>query len=39
MMGDLTFMVNGNMCISIVDDDLMCRIDPDVYESDLRRKG
>ena len=39
MMGGLTFMVNGKMCIGILNDDLMCRIDPDVYESALRIKG
>ena len=39
MMGGLTFMVNGKMCVGILNDDLMCRIDPDVYESALRRKG
>ncbi len=39
MMGGLTFMVSGKMCIGIHNDDLMCRIDPDVYESALRRKG
>lgn len=39
MMGGLTFMVNGKMCVGIVKDDLMCRIDPDIYESALRKKG
>ena len=39
MMGGLTFMVNGKMCIGILNEDLMCRIDPDVYESSLRRNG
>lgn len=39
MMGGLTFMVNGKMCIGIVGDELMCRIDPDLYESALERRG
>ena len=39
MMGGLTFMVSGKMCIGILKDDLMARIDPDVYESALRKKG
>lgn len=39
MMGGLTFMVNGKMCVGILDDDLMVRIDPLVYESVLQRKG
>ena len=39
MMGGLTFMVNGKMCVGVSKDDLMARIDPDVYESALRKKG
>ena len=39
MMGGLTFMVNGKMCVGVLKDDLMVRIDPDVYESALRKKG
>ncbi|PKL84051.1 MAG: RNA methyltransferase [Ignavibacteriae bacterium HGW-Ignavibacteriae-3] len=39
MMGGLTFMVNGKMCVGILKDDLMCRIDPEIYESALEMKG
>ena len=39
MMGGLTFMVNDKMCIGILNDDLMARIDPEVYESALKRRG
>jgi len=39
MMGGLTFMVNGKMCVGVLKDDLMVRIDPEVYEEALRRKG
>ena len=39
MMGGLTFMVNGKMCIGVLKDDLMARIDPGVYETALRKKG
>ena len=39
MMGGLTFMVNGKMCVGIMKDDLMARIDPEVYESALQKKG
>jgi TfoX/Sxy family transcriptional regulator of competence genes len=39
MMGGLTFMVNTKMCIGILNDNLMARIDPEVYESALERKG
>ena len=39
MMGGLTFMVNGKMCVGIMKDELMIRIDPAVYEESLERKG
>ncbi len=39
MMGGLTFMVNGKMCVGILKDDLMARIDPNVYEAALERPG
>jgi TfoX/Sxy family transcriptional regulator of competence genes len=39
MMGGLTFMVNNKMCVGIAGDDLMARIDPDIYESALKKKG
>lgn len=39
MMGGLTFMVNCKMCVGILGDNLMARIDPDIYESALGRKG
>lgn len=39
MMGGLTFMVNGKMCLGILQDDLMARIDPDVYEAALLKIG
>lgn len=39
MMGGLCFMVNGKMCAGIVDDRLMARVDPMVYEQVLQRDG
>ena len=39
MMGGLTFMVNDKMCVGILNDDLMVRIDPDIYELVLEKKG
>jgi hypothetical protein len=39
MMGCLTFMVNEKMCIGIVKDELMCRIDPLLQDEVLSRKG
>jgi TfoX/Sxy family transcriptional regulator of competence genes len=39
MMGGLTFMYNGKMCLGIIKDEMMCRIDPDIYEEVLERNG
>lgn len=39
MMGGLTFMVNKKMCVGILNDDLMARIDPEVYQDALDKKG
>jgi len=39
MMGGLTFMVNDKMCVGIVKDDLMARIDPELYQEVLKKKG
>jgi len=39
MMGGLTFMVNDKMCVGILNDDLMVRIDPTIYEKALDIKG
>jgi len=39
MMGGLTFMVNDKMCVGILGDNLMTRIDPDIYEKVLERGG
>lgn len=39
MMGGLTFMVNGKMCVGISKDDLMARIAPEVYQDALSKKG
>jgi len=39
MMGGLTFMVDGKMCLGVMKDELMCRIDPTEYIEALQRKG
>jgi hypothetical protein len=39
MMGGLTFMYNSKMCVSIIKDELMCRIDPAIYEAVLEKPG
>ena len=39
MMGGLTFMVNEKMCIGIIKDEMMCRIDPEFHESAIEKTG
>src|SRR5215467_3076239 len=39
MMGGLTFMYNGKMCIGIIGDELMCRIDPNIHDEVLQKPG
>lgn len=39
MMGGLCYMVDEKMCIGIVKDMLMARIDPDIQETALSKKG
>ena len=38
MFRGVTFMVNGKMCISVGDDEILCRIDPAEYETLMERK-
>lgn len=39
MMGGLTFMVNGKMCLGIVKDDLMVRLNPDIHDQAVEKNG
>lgn len=39
MMGGLTFMYNDKMCVGIMKDELMCRIDPEYHEMAIAKKG
>lgn len=39
MMGGLTFMFNDKMCVGIIKDELMCRIDPEIHESAIEKRG
>lgn len=39
MMGGLVFMVNDKMCIGIIKDELMCRIDPGFHEKAVEMQG
>jgi TfoX/Sxy family transcriptional regulator of competence genes len=39
MMGGLVFMVNDKMCIGIIKDEMMCRIDPLFHETAVEMNG
>jgi TfoX/Sxy family transcriptional regulator of competence genes len=39
MFGGTCFMVNGKMCVGVVKDEMMCRIDPEIYEEALEKNG
>ncbi len=39
MMGGLTFMVNGKMCVGIIKNALMCRIDPELHDTAIQKTG
>lgn len=39
MMGGLTFMYNGKMCVGIIKDELMCRIDPALHDEAIEKTG
>jgi hypothetical protein len=39
MMGGLCFMVAGKMCVGVEKDRLMARIDPEIYDEALCKKG
>ncbi len=39
MMGGLTFMYNDKMCVGIVKDELMCRIDPEIHDECVEKIG
>lgn len=39
MMGGLTFMYNDKMCVGVLKDELMCRIDPANHEDAIARRG
>jgi TfoX/Sxy family transcriptional regulator of competence genes len=39
MMGGLVFMYNGKMCVGIIKDELMCRIDPLLHETVVEKLG
>ena len=39
MFRGLTFMINDKMCISIADNEIMCRINPDIQDKLLETKN
>jgi TfoX/Sxy family transcriptional regulator of competence genes len=39
MFGGVCFMVNGKMCIGVVKEEMMCRIDPALDEVVLKKTG
>lgn len=39
MFGGLCFMVDDKMCIGVNQDEIMCRIDPDIYDEAVERNG
>lgn len=39
MMGGLCYMINDKMCVGIVKDDLMARVDTEAYDELVARKG
>jgi len=39
MMGGVVFMYNGKMCVGVMKDELMCRIDPEIHDSVVDKNG
>ena len=39
MMGGLVFMVNDKMCVGVIKDEMMCRIDPDFHKTAIEMTG
>ena len=39
MMGGICYMVNDKMCAGVIDYNLMARLDPNIYEEALKKKG
>lgn len=39
MMGGLVFMVNEKMCVGIIKDEMMCRVDPEIHDQLVEMHG
>ncbi len=39
MMGGLVFMINDKMCVGIIKDEMMCRINPAFHDEAISKRG
>jgi TfoX/Sxy family transcriptional regulator of competence genes len=39
MMGGIVFMYNGKMCVGVIKDEMMCRIDPAIHNELVEKRG
>ena len=39
MFGGVCYMLNGKMCVGVVKEEMMCRIDPAIHEKMLEKRG
>lgn len=39
MFGGICYLLNGKMCMGVVKDEIMCRIDPELEDEALTRRG
>jgi len=39
MMGGLAFMVDNKMCVGVIKNKMMARVDPDIYEDAITKEG
>ena len=39
MFRGIAFMMNEKMCVTVGDNEMMCRIDPELHEASLEKKG
>ena len=39
MFGGICFLVNDKMCMGVIKDDMMCRLDPEIYDTVIEKTG
>jgi TfoX/Sxy family transcriptional regulator of competence genes len=39
MFGVMCFLIDGKMCVGVVRDEIMARIDPNIYQESLAKEG